>query len=307
MLRSSVISALKRLRVSQPFNWVATTATRLLLSAAGIDSEFVVSHLHRMGEVSDTLPNGRRLVVWARADDGIANLVFWRGWAGYEAESVPLFYRLASTARVTLDIGAFVGYYALLAGHANPAGRVFAFEPMPRIHERLQHNVKVNSLTNVQCICAAVGNRDGDTEFFYSTLTLLPTMSSISWQAMKGQPQLVKGNVPVVTIDRFARERGIEGIDLVKIDTESAEPQVLQGMNGVVTRDRPAILCEVLGGLGVEGPLDDFVQCHGYHAFHLTSEGPIACKRIEAHPTMRNYLFSPTPDPEPRAATHRHR
>jgi FkbM family methyltransferase len=43
----------------------------------------------------------------------------------------PLFWRLACKARVTLDIGAHVGYYSVLAGMANPAGTVFAFEPLP--------------------------------------------------------------------------------------------------------------------------------------------------------------------------------
>ena len=105
-------------------NWAATTATRWALAATGARSEFVVKHLHKVGTVRARLPNGRALRLWSRGDDWVSNQVYWRGWDGYEPETVPLFWRLAERSAVTLDVGAYVGYFALLAGHANPSGRV---------------------------------------------------------------------------------------------------------------------------------------------------------------------------------------
>jgi hypothetical protein len=80
----------------------------------------MIKHLHRFGIVRSRLPHGRTLRLWSRGDDWIANQVHWRGWDGYEPETLPLFFRLAATARVTLDVGAHVGFFTLLAGHANP-------------------------------------------------------------------------------------------------------------------------------------------------------------------------------------------
>src|SRR5262245_49359708 len=143
---------LKSIRASQPFNYLATTTVRSLLNAAGQQSEKIIKHLHRVGAVGAPLPNGRCLRLWSRGDDWVSNQVYWRGWAGYERETAPLFFRLASNAQVTFDVGAYIGYFSLLAAHANPNGRVFAFEPMPAIHDRLRQNVALNQLTNVECV-----------------------------------------------------------------------------------------------------------------------------------------------------------
>lgn len=87
--------------------------------------------------------------------------MFWLGWQVYEPETAPIFFQLASRARVTLDVGAYVGFYSLLAAHANPAGRVLAFEPLPANLQRLRDNVARNRLANVECIGAAVSDSEG--------------------------------------------------------------------------------------------------------------------------------------------------
>src|SRR5438874_7679942 len=73
---SSTMSALKELlkkgRASQPFNYLATTAVRGLLGAAGVRSELVIKYLHRMGTVRSRLPNGRELLLWSRGDDWVS-------------------------------------------------------------------------------------------------------------------------------------------------------------------------------------------------------------------------------------------
>jgi FkbM family methyltransferase len=214
-------TALKAVRASQPFNTLATTAVHVAFRALGVRSEWVIKHLHRVGVTRCRLPNGRTLKLWSRGDDWVSNQVFWRGWSGYEPETVPLFFRLATRACVTLDVGAHVGFYTLLAAHANSAGQVYSFEPMPRIHQRLFKNVALNGLNNVQCFASAVGEADGAAEFFH-VLAELPTSSSLSLNFMQaGGATLSSTRVPVTTLDRFVRERGIGRVDLLKIDTES--------------------------------------------------------------------------------------
>lgn len=47
--------------------------------------------------------------------------------------------------------------------------------------------------------------------------------------------------VDAVSLDEFAEERGLEGVDFVKLDIEGAEPQALRGARGVIARDRPQL------------------------------------------------------------------
>jgi FkbM family methyltransferase len=284
--------ALKRLRVSQPFNGIATSTLRSVLRATGLRSEIIVRHLHRVGTVTDRLPNGRTLRLWSRADDWVSNQVYWRGWQGYEPETVPLFFRLATRARVTIDIGAYVGFFTLLAAHANVEGVVYAFEPLRDASERLQRNVALNGLQNVSAITAAVGDIDGTAEFFF-TETPMPCSSSLSYDFMRSAERLVSVETAVITLDAFAREKALQGVDLVKIDTETTESQVLCGMTETIRRDQPFIVCEVLQGRGSEETLQQIIRSLGYRAYLLTPDGPQLRDRIEGHPEWLNYLFTP--------------
>lgn len=287
-----VAHALRRLRYSQPFNAIATTSVRAILGATGWRSELIIKHLHRVGNVRSPLPNGRVLHLWSRADDWISNQVYWDGWAGYEPETVPLFFRLASRARVTLDVGAYVGFYSLLAAHANPGGRVFAFEPLPEVFERLEANVARNDLDNVACVRAAVGVSEGTSPFYYRAQGSLPCSSSLSLDFMRETSDLTSTSVPVLCLDAFVRSRGITGVDLIKLDTESTEPDVLRGAMGLLRRSHPTIVCEVLEDRGAEAALTSILRPLGYRFYLLTPKGPEERPDVGGHPTWLNYLFT---------------
>jgi len=291
--------ALRALRRWTPLNHVVTSTVRAALGAGGRPPAWAVGHLHRVGAVSAGLPNGHVVRLWSRGDDWISNQVFWRGWAGHEPETAALFFALARRAAATLDVGAYVGYYALLAAHANPAGRVIALEPMPAIHARLARHVSLNRLVNVECLMAAAGARE-ETAHFYHVGAGLPTSSSLSREFMAGVERLVSTPVPVVVLDRVVRERGLPRVDLVKIDTESTEPDVLEGLHETLARDRPWILCEVLKGRGAEERLGPILEPFGYRFYLLTPQGPVPKTRIEGHPQWLNYLFAARDEEVPR-------
>jgi hypothetical protein len=102
----------------QPFNRLATASVREAFRQAGVRSEGVVRHLHRIGRVTTPLPDGRRLELWSNADDWLTNQVYWRGWDGYEPKSTRLFYHLAHRAGVVLDGDTPSGAFARVRWHA---------------------------------------------------------------------------------------------------------------------------------------------------------------------------------------------
>jgi FkbM family methyltransferase len=281
---------LKSVRVSQPFNRLATATLHALLAGTGRRSEWIIKHLHRAGAVRALLPNGRTLSLWSRGDDWVSNQIYWRGWDGYEPETTRLFYRLAERANVTIDIGAYVGYFTLLAAHANPAGRVIAFEPLTPVADRLRRNVRLNGLANVECVAGAVGDRDGEADFYHLP-DGLPTSSSLSAEFMR-QATGNHSRVVVNRLDRFVEEHGIARVDLLKIDTESTEPQVLAGAAAVLKRDRPHIICEVLAARAGGPALEAILRPLGYRFFLLTPDGPELRPTIAGHPAWLNYLFT---------------
>jgi FkbM family methyltransferase len=291
-INNSLKSGIKKLRSSQPFNRLTTSGIRSILSIGGLKSEFVIKHLHRIDLVESRLPNGKMLRLQSKGDDWVSNQVFWRGWQGYEPETVPLFFRLAQQSKVTFDIGAYVGFFALLAGHANPEGKVFAFEPLSSIYQRLEQNVSLNNLQNVEIVLGAVGAEEGEAEFFHQGGNELPTSSSLSYEFMKDGQGVTSTKVKIFKLDEFAKDKNIENVDLMKIDTESTEPEVLRGASSLLERNHPNMICEVLKERGSEKPLEEILRPLGYHFYLLTPEGPVKREQIEGHPEFLNYLFS---------------
>jgi FkbM family methyltransferase len=236
--------------------------------------------------------------LWSRGDDWVSNQVFWKGWAGYEPETVPVFFRLAARARLTVDVGAYVGFYTLLAALANPEGRVLALEPHPRAYERLARHVTLNELQNVSCVRAAAGAAAGTAQLHVAH-DALPTSSSLSLEFMGTAGVRRSLEVEVQTLDALLADGA--PLDLLKLDTESTEPEVLAGARAALARTRPAIVCEVLPGRSTGSALEAVLAPLGYRWMLLTPAGPAPRERIEGHADWLNQLFVAAEGPMSRA------
>jgi FkbM family methyltransferase len=289
-------SALKRLRASQPFNACATTAIRGAARLAGRPApEWAVRHLHRHGDVAAPLPNGAVLRLRSHGDDWVSNQIFWRGWTGEEGETTPLFFELARGAAVVADVGAHVGLYTLLAGHANPGARILAFEPMPDTFGRLEAHARLNGLANVVSTRAAVGATPGEANIYHLDAAL--QCSTCLDPQLLGEGLALKATtVEVVTLDGMTRRHADGRLDLLKIDTEGTEPDVLRGGRETLERWRPTIICEVLPDRPTGEPLEELLLGSGYRAWLLTADGPVAAGKVRGHPEFRNYLFAARPE-----------
>lgn len=284
-----------RLRFVRRLNIPLTSALRAVLGRGAASSDSLPRYLPRVGPVRHRLPNGALLRLDSRGDDLVTSIVFWRGPLGYEPETSPLFYRLAARARCTVDVGAHVGVFALLAAHANPRGTVIALEPLDRVYERLTRNVRLNGVTNVRCLPLAAGAREGTADFFHASAMTVPSASGLSYDMIKDNPAVAATPVRVVRLDGELARMGISPVDLLKMDTEGTEPDVVEGASAMIARDRPHIICEVLVG-AIEAPrrLEALLAPLGYRFFLLGPEGLLAQEHITPDPRMRwrNFLFT---------------
>ena len=254
----------------------------------------------RTGVVTCQLPNDADLRMQAD-DDPIANNLYWHGWKGFEPETVGVFLALAAESRTILDIGANSGYFAIAAGLTNPGSRVLAFEPLPSCAARIARNVTLNPVTNVECVCMALsdGGSHRSQEFFYFQSDVLPSSSSLSRDFMARAASWLDRHhesacvwTGTTSLDECAANWRLEGVDLVKLDVETHEPAVLRGMRGVLERDRPHLVVEVLGTEAARA-LGGIIDADRYGLYLLTSEGPQRRQVITSDPVWRNWLFVP--------------
>lgn len=153
----------------------------------------------------------------------------------YEPEQTAAFQRLLRPGQTLFDVGAHVGYYAMLSSVLlGPRGQVHAFEPEPRNALYLKGHVSLNRLANVAVVESAVGGREGEARLAAGTGTGTGRL------AAEGRP------VAVTTLDAYARRTGVEP-DHLKIDVEGAEAQVLEGARELLARRRPTIFLSTHG------------------------------------------------------------
>lgn len=293
-MRRRLLASLRTIVTWPPLNRVLTGVLRAILPARARRHPAVARYAPRAGEVAVDLPDGGRLRMLSRGDDDVASEIFWRGWDGHEPETTRHFYELARTAPVTLDIGAHVGYFALLAAQANPSGRVYAFEPLERVRERLERNISLNGAANVTCVPLAVGSPPGTAQFFHVKKGI-PSSSSLSqsfMQSIVSQDALMSTTVEVVEVDGFLAAHEILGVELVKIDTETTEAAVFRGMLKTLRRDRPSVVCEVLDAAVAEA-VEALLAPLDYAFFMLTEGAPRRCEHIRPDARWRNFMFVP--------------
>ncbi len=176
-------------------------------------------------------------------------------WLGsYELEMRRLFEATITPGSVVFDVGAHAGLYALLASVlVGPAGSVVAFEPLPRNLRYLREHLRINRISNVRVIEAAVSARTGTTLF---------AEGPDSFSGRIDEDGVLR--VPLVGLDDMILRGEIPAPDYIKIDAEGAERLVLDGARATLAAAHPTLFlsvhtpelrrecAEILRGLGYD-------------------------------------------------------
>ena len=150
--------------------------------------------------------------------------------------------RLLAPGDVFYDIGANVGFFTLVGARlVGPSGRVVAFEPVPWCASAVGRNIELNAFDHAQIRAEAVGAQDASGR--------LLVVGEASWSHLEstGRHADVREeiDVRVVSIDSLVGRGEIPPPDVLKIDTEGAELQAIEGARATIAEHRPAIVCEL--------------------------------------------------------------
>lgn len=142
---------------------------------------------------------------------------------------------------VVLDIGAFLGTYAILeARRVGPAGRVVAFEPSPETFVLLERHLMMNGLTapQAEARCAAVGARS-------------ETRRLVTWDDEPYRNMIANSGAPGVAVDTVTLDEVCGSWprlpDWIRMDVQGLEFDVLEGARALLraTRGRIQIVAEM--------------------------------------------------------------
>ena len=173
----------------------------------------------------------------------VENEYFWGGINnGWEKVSTNLWIQLCKNANVIFDIGANTGCFSLIAKTLRSESVIYAFEPMEAIYEKLRLNVNINNY-NIQIHDTALSNYSGTAKIYPTSLDHVysVTVNQNMFEGVKVFEQTIK----TLRLDEFIEMNSVRRIDLMKIDVETHEPQVLEGMGKYLKEFQPDMLIEI--------------------------------------------------------------
>lgn len=128
-----------------------------------------------------------------------------------------------------LDIGANIGYYAILEASLLDQGKVYAFEPDPRNVELLKKNIELNNFSEkIKFHPYAVAEKDCFREFNLGRETNLSSFT-------REDKKVGSVEVKCIKLDDFAE---IDKIDFIRMDIEGYESVAIGGMINFLERKK---------------------------------------------------------------------
>lgn len=121
---------------------------------------------------------------------------------------------------------------------------VYAFEPVERVFNKLRANSNLNNF-DVICIEDAASNFDGE-ETIYDTNAEHTYSVTVNKNTLSEKVNVLETKINTLRLDTFIKKTGLIKIDLIKIDVETHEPEVLEGMGKFLEEFRMSILLEIL-------------------------------------------------------------
>jgi len=220
-----------------------TTKNKLFIARS---MQSVVMTARRLRGSGPELQTTRRRINWhLDLREGIDFSIWLLG--AFEPRTQRQYLKILKPGDVVIDVGANIGAHTLpIARAVGRDGRVFAIEPTDYASHKLHANIALNPelRDRIHAIQAMLVDRPSTAP--------APTIYS-SWPLEKsddthpshgGRLKTCSG-ASVTTLDDVVAERGIDRIDLIKIDIDGYECTMLRGALATLRRFKPVLVMEI--------------------------------------------------------------
>ena len=148
-------------------------------------------------------------------------------------------YSLINENYICFDIGANIGETTMNFARLAPKGKVFSFEPVPFLFQRLKTNLELNNFPSVFLNNLAVS--DKEEELFFEK----PVDNNSAGISLNKEKSNTSQVVHSTTIDLFVSANNIDKIDFMKIDVEGFEYFVINGGLNTLKKFKPVLFIEI--------------------------------------------------------------
>jgi len=218
---------------------IRNTLTRLLpqsfkqaiRSRVGNNTQPQTSQTPAEAEPMARLKSDGNLQLFVLPGDIISDSIIAHGV--WEAELTGLLLEDAHQGGLLVEVGANIGYFAMLWAKARPDNRVLAFEPVFRNISLFSRSIAFNGLdSQIDLLPVAAGS-----EMKISSFELGPEQQT-GWGGIVPDPSRAANPAKVVVAPLDLLLAEVSFIDVLKIDVEGADTLVLQGCRKLLRQKR---------------------------------------------------------------------
>jgi len=143
---------------------------------------------------------------------------------------------------VCVDIGANIGYYALLESKIiGPTGKVIAIEPVPNTFSYLEKNLKSHNQSKFQTYNLSCSDMDTTSYFLVNKKSNISKIVTESDKILDGEKKIL---VKTKKLDNILLKTE-KKIDFLRMDIEGYELKVLLGAKNTIEKFKPIIQTEI--------------------------------------------------------------
>lgn len=159
----------------------------------------------------------------------------------YEPFMLDIISKYLKPGMTYIDIGANIGQHSMYAASiVGENGKIYAYEPIPKIYEQLLASSKVNKYdTIINAYNYALGEKDSK--------ELLNVSKDIGGSSLVNNTGDTEEKIEVIIKKGNDDLFNLSKIDMVKIDVEGYELEVLHGIKESLIKHHPIILLEYSG------------------------------------------------------------
>ena len=171
---------------------------------------------------------------------------------------------------IIVEAGAHIGVDTVQMSKRWPQGIIHAFEPIPELFSQLQRNTAKRK--NICCYPLALGKQTGTAKMFVSSgrsdasSSLFPPKTHLTYH-----PDILfeaEIQVPTITLDQWAAERGIPKIDFLWLDLQGYELAALKAATTVLETVQAIYtevnLDETYAGVALYPEIRQWLEGHGF-------------------------------------------
>jgi FkbM family methyltransferase len=176
------------------------------------------------------------------------------------------FLKLIPENGIALDIGSNIGITAIPIAKRVSSGKVYCFEPIPKLVRILRKVTRHYRLHNIEIFETALGTENG-------VITMvMPEFYKVKFQGfshvVEKESDKKKGELFSVNIKRLDDIDAINKLPVIhaiKIDVENFEYKVLQGAEALVRQHWPLLFCELWDNEKRSQTINYLEKDLGYH------------------------------------------